>query len=28
MATNYVACPKCGTADPKTLSFTWWGGAL
>ena len=28
MAANYVACPKCGTADPKTLNFTWWGGAL
>ncbi len=28
MATNYFACPKCGTADPKTLNFTWWGGAL
>ena len=28
MATNYAACPKCGAADPKTLSFTWWGGAL
>ena len=28
MATNYAACPKCGTADPKTLNFTWWGGAL
>ena len=28
MATNHVACPKCGTADPKTLNFTWWGGAL
>ena len=28
MATSSVACPKCGTADPKTLSFTWWGGAL
>ena len=28
MATNHVPCPKCGTADPKTLNFTWWGGAL
>ena len=28
MAANHVACPKCGTADPKTLNFTWWGGAL
>ena len=28
MAANYVPCPKCGAADPKTLNFTWWGGAL
>ena len=28
MVTNYVACPKCGATDPKTLNFTWWGGAL
>lgn len=28
MGTSYVACPKCGAADPKTLNFTWWGGVL
>lgn len=28
MDTNRAACPKCGAADPKPLSFTWWGGAL
>jgi ribosomal protein S27E len=28
MATNYVACPICGAADPMLLKFTWWGGAL
>jgi endogenous inhibitor of DNA gyrase (YacG/DUF329 family) len=28
MATNYVACPKCGKPDPKKVSFTWWGGIL
>ena len=28
MATNYVPCPKCGTADPKKVGFTWWGGIL
>lgn len=28
MAANYVSCPKCGTADPQLLKFTWWGGAL
>jgi len=25
---NYAPCPKCGTADPNLLKFTWWGGAL
>ena len=28
MATNYVACPKCGASNAKALHFTWWGGAL
>ncbi len=28
MPTDHVACPKCGAGDPKTLTFTWWGGAL
>lgn len=28
MGLDHVACPKCGAVDPKTLNFTWWGGAL
>lgn len=25
---NYVACPKCGSADAEMEKFTWWGGIL
>ena len=25
---QFAACPKCGNAAARQLSFTWWGGAL
>ncbi|MFT3745913.1 MAG: hypothetical protein QM785_16700 [Pyrinomonadaceae bacterium] len=28
MATNYAACPKCGSNDSELAKFTWWGGVL
>jgi rubredoxin len=28
MASTYVPCPKCGSADPELTKFTWWGGAI
>lgn len=26
--TNYVPCPKCGSANVDRMGFTWWGGVL
>ena len=25
---QFAPCPKCGQANAKQLSFTWWGGLL
>ena len=25
---EYAECPKCGEANAKLVSFTWWGGLI